>query len=265
MLITFRNMLREIIIAMQSYGEAHHFISRHRLWKWIIIPGIIYSVLFVFGFYLFWISSGEAIDFMLTRSGLKTWLERLQDSWLQYLFIVGNMILMLILLLYYFSLFKYLFLILGSPLFAFLSEKTESIIENREFPVTAARVLSDAARSIALSLRNMLWQSVYVISILILTIIPVVGWIAPLLTLLLESYYLGFSMLDYSCERHRMSPSASIRFISTHKGLAIGNGMVFYIMHLLPVAGWVLAPGYAVVASTLSLSRARKQNLIPAL
>jgi CysZ protein len=258
-------MLREIIIAMQSYGEAHQFISRHRLWKWIIIPGIIYSILFVFGFYLFWTSSGEAIDFMLTRTGLRTWLERLQDSWLQYLFIVGNMILMLILLLYYFSLFKFLFLIVGSPLFAFLSEKTEHIAEGREFPITMAQLLSDAARSVALSFRNMLWQTVYVITILIMSIIPVFGWIAPLLTLFIECYYLGFSMLDYSCERHRLGPRESIRFISSHKGLAIGNGMIFYLMHLLPVLGWILAPGYAVVASTLSLSKAKKQNLIPSL
>ena len=256
-------MLREIIIAMQSYGEAHRFISRHRLWKWIIIPGIIYSVLFVLGFYLFWTSSGEAIDFMLTRTGLRTWLERLQDSWLQYLFIVGNMILMLILLLYYFSLFKYLFLIVGSPLFAFLSEKTESIAEGRDFPFSMGQLLSDVARSIALSFRNMLWQTVYVITILIMSIIPVFGWIAPLLTLFLESYYLGFSMLDYSCERHRLGPRESIRFISAHKGLAIGNGMIYYLMHLLPVLGWILAPGYAVVAATLSLSKAKKQNIIP--
>jgi CysZ protein len=68
-----------------------------------------------------------------------------------------------------------------------------------------------------------------------------------------ECYYYGFSMLDYSCERHKLSPSESIAFISKHKGLAIGNGMVFYLMHVVPIIGWVLAPAYAVVAATISL------------
>ncbi len=32
-------------------------------------------------------------------------------------------------------------------------------------------------------------------------------------------------MLDYSCERHKLSPAASIEYIANHKGLAIGNGL----------------------------------------
>jgi CysZ protein len=60
-------------------------------------------------------------------------------------------------------------------------------------------------------------------------------------------------MLDYSAERHKLSPSQSISFISSKKGLALGNGMIFYLMHLLPIIGWVLAPAYAVIAATLSL------------
>jgi len=70
---------------------------------------------------------------------------------------------------------------------------------------------------------------------------------------LVECYYYGFSMLDYSCERHNLSPSASIGFISQRRGLAIGNGLVFYLMHFVPFVGWVLAPSYALVAATISL------------
>jgi CysZ protein len=47
--------------------------------------------------------------------------------------------------------------------------------------------------------------------------------------------------------------SESIYYINNHKGLAIGNGIVFYLMHWLPVIGWILAPAYAVIAATLSV------------
>jgi CysZ protein len=80
-----------------------------------------------------------------------------------------------------------------------------------------------------------------------------VGWLTAFLVLIIECYYYGFSMVDYSLERKKMSASQSRLFISTHKGLAIGNGMVFYIFHIIPIVGWVLAPSYAVVAATLSL------------
>ena len=87
-------------------------------------------------------------------------------------------------------------------------------------------------------------------------------WIAPLVALFVECYYLGFSMLDYSSERNKMSAQQSIIFISRHKGLAIGNGMVFYMMHLVPLIGWLFAPSYAVIAATLSLFNAKKSHVI---
>ena len=252
-------MLKEIITAIQAYSHTHRFIIRNRLWKWILIPGLIYTLLFCAGIYLFAVSSHSAIEFMLQKSGIAAWIK---NSWLSFLLIFAQIILNLILLLFYFSLFKYLFLIIGSPLFAYLSEKTESIIEGKEFPFSFKQLLKDILRGIKLALRNMLWQTVYTLSILILSFIPVIGWVTPLLALIIECYYLGFSMLDYSCERNKLSTSQSIGLIGRHKGLAIGNGIVFYLMHFIPVLGWLFAPSYAVIAATISLYKAKNEGLI---
>ncbi len=255
-------MLKEIIISIQSYAQAHRFISKHKLWKWILIPGLIYTLLFIGGMYLFWTSSNTAIEFILLKTGVKNWLDKMQDSWISFLFIIGQIILRLVLLLFYFSLFKFLFLIIGSPLFAYLSEKTEAIMEGKDFPFSFRQLMKDIWRGIRIALRNLLWQTVYVLSIFILSFIPLFGWIAPLVALLVECYYFGFSMLDYSSERNKLSASQSIEFIGRHKGLAIGNGMVFYLMHMIPIVGWLLAPSYAVVAATISLLTARKTQVI---
>ena len=246
-------MLKEIVIAIQSYYKAHYFIRKHSLWKWIIIPGLLYAVLFVIGIYFFWRSADGAISYLSELFGIDKWLHRQQSSVLSFLFILAGIVVRLILVFFYFSLFKYIFLIIGSPLFAYLSERTEAIIEGREFSFTFRQLLKDAARGIRLALRNALWQTVYSVSIILLSLFPIVGWITPLISIFVECYYYGFSMLDYSCERHKLSPSASIEFISKRKGLAIGNGLVFYLMHALPIIGWVLAPAYAVVAATISL------------
>ncbi len=256
-------MLKEIIVSIQAYLHTHRFIVKHKLWKWILIPGFIYAILFFLGIYLFVVSSNSAIDFMLQKSGVSAWMEKMQSGFLSFLLIFAQIILNLILLLFYFSLFKYLFLIVGSPLFAYLSEKTESIIEGRDYPFSFKQLMKDIARGIRIALRNMLWQTVYTVSILILSFIPVIGWVTPLLALLVECYYLGFSMLDYSCERNKLSTSQSITFIGRHKGLAIGNGIVFYLMHMLPVLGWLLAPGYAVIAATISLYKTKTDGLLP--
>lgn len=210
-------------------------------------------LLFLGGMYIFWESSDAAVTSISHGLGLDKWVHE-QESWLlSFLFLMGELMVRLIIIFFYFSLFKYLFLIIDSPLFAYLSERTEAIMEGKDFAFDFRQFLKDIYRGVALALRNTLWQSVFTISIFLLSFVPVVGWITPLLMLFLECYYYGFSMIDYSCERQKLSPSESIEFIAKHKGLAVGNGMIFYGMHLIPVVGWIFAPAYAVVAATISL------------
>ena len=246
-------MLKELIIAIQAYFQAHRFIQKHKLWRWIIIPGILYCILFIVGMYLFSQTSSDFIQWIALQTGINEWVRGMNSSVLEFLFTMGSLLLWLILMLFYFSLFKYIFLIVGSPLFAYLSEKTEAIIEGKDIPFSFIQLLRDIKRGIFIALRNSLWQTVYTLSILLLSLIPLAGWLTPILALLVECYYYGFSMLDYSMERHKKTPAESIFFIGAHKGLAIGNGLVFYLMHLVPILGWVLAPAYSVVAATLSM------------
>jgi len=255
-------MLKEIIIAIQSYGDAHRFIVKHKLWQWILIPGLIYSVMFFTGMYFFGKSVNAAIEYLLLTTGAGEWVKSHAHGLFKILFSITYFAIWLVLMLLFFSLFKYLFLIIGSPVFAYLSEKTESILENRDFPFSFSQLIKDVGRAVRIALRNMLWQTVYVISILILSFIPVAGWITPLLAFFVDCYYLGFSMLDYSSERNKLSVGESIELIGHHRGLAIGNGMVFYAMHMIPILGWLFAPSYAVIAATLSLHKARKQHVI---
>ena len=255
-------MFKELIISIQSFFDAHRFISKNKLWKWIFLPGLAYSLLFFVGLIYFGKTSFGATEYILLKTGLKSWLDSLNQSWISFLFIFAQIIIIIVLFFFYFSLFKYIFLIIASPVFAYLSEKTESILLGKEFPFSFSQLLSDIVRGVRLALRNMLWQTVYLIAILIFSFIPLVGWISPVIALLIEFYYFGFSMLDYSSERNKLNTAQSIALIGRHKGLAIGNGMCFYAMHLLPILGWVLAPSYSVVAATLSLHKAKNDNII---
>jgi CysZ protein len=248
-------LLKDIVISIQSYYEAHAFIRKHHLWKWILIPGIIYTILFVVGMYFFWQSSNGAVTWLSRTIGLEAWLQQQGNDLLSFFFMMTGLFPRLILVFFYFSLFKYLFLIIGSPVFAYLSEKTEAILEGKDFPFSFPQLLHDAWRGTRLALRNMLWQTVYTLALVLLSLVPVVGWVSPLIALVVECFYYGFSMIDYSCERNKLSLPESIDFIGKHRGLAIGNGLVFYLMHGIVIVGWIAAPAYAVVAATLSVHK----------
>lgn len=246
-------MLKEIVIAIQSWSEAHRFIRQHKLWKWILIPGIVYTALFIVGMYFFWPAADDAISWISEQLKIDTWLQQKRSQWLSFFFVMMGMMLRLIMVMIFFALFKYLILIIGSPLFAYLSEKTEAIIENKEHSLNWKELKKDAFRSIRMALRNSIWQTVYLLGLAIMSLLPLIGWITPVIALFMECYYYGFSMLDYSFARNKFTRQQSIDFIGRHKGLAIGNGIIFYLMHV----AIIFAPAYAIIAATLSVHRVK--------
>lgn len=242
-------MLKEIVIALQGWEDARLFINKHRLFRWIVFPGIIYIALFIAGMSFFWQSSDTVVSWVSRQLRIEAWLQKERSEWLSFLLVMTGVMLRLVLVLFYFSFFKYVILIIGSPVFAYLSEKTEATMEGKEYAFEWTSIKKDCARSIRLDLRNCGWQSVYLLALILLSLVPVVGWVTPIIALLIECYYFGFSMLDYSFARAGLSPAQSIHYTGQHKGLAIGNGFLFYVMHLLII----LAPAYAVIAATLSV------------
>lgn len=255
-------MLKEIIISFQAFKSAHRFIIKHRLWKWIVIPGIAYCTLFMLGLYFFWTSCNDATEWIINNSFLIKWIRHLEENWMSLFFIIGQIILRLLLLIFYFSLVKFLFLIIGSPVFAYLSEKTNSIIEGKEMEFNFSIFANNILRSVFIAVKNLGWQSLFVLFLILFSVVPLIGWISPIVLLIIDCYYLGFSMLDHSNERMNYTIAESQDLISHHRGLSFGNGMVFYAFHLIPVIGWVFAPSYALIAATISIHQAKKEEII---
>ena len=114
------------------------------------------------------------------------------------------------------------------------------------------RFVSDVLRGVVLAIRNLVIEFTILFSLFLFSFIPILGWIAPFLMLVVEFFFFGFSMIDYSNERKKMSVSESTRFIFANKGLATANGGVFYALLLVPVLGLMIGPTYGVVAATLA-------------
>jgi CysZ protein len=246
-------LLKEIVITIQSWSEAHRFISKHKLWKWVLIPGLIYTVLFITAMYFFGKSATAVIEYFTHIMRLSDWIQKFENSFLGFLFTFTGIILWIVLLLLYFSFFKYICLIIGSPAFAYLNRKTELILEGSEEAPSWSDIRAEAARGIYIAMRNCGWQSIYLIGFIVLSLIPVIGWITPLIVLVVECYYYGFSMLDYGFARNKFSTAQSIQFVGRHKGLAIANGFLFYLTHALII----FAPAYAIIAATLTVHKVK--------
>ena len=73
-----------MIIAIQAYFEAHRFIQKHKLWKWILIPGILYALMFYVSMHFFSETSSNFIEWIILKTGLKNWLDTLNNSFLAF-------------------------------------------------------------------------------------------------------------------------------------------------------------------------------------
>jgi CysZ protein len=99
-------------------------------------------------------------------------------------------------------------------------------------------------------IRDLLMTSLIIILVFILT------WLAPLAPFIIffvESYFFGFAMLDYRNQYLNMSVKESQKVIRKNMGLAIGNGICFNMILLLPVLGVMLGPALALIAAGLSI------------
>lgn len=228
-------------------------ISKHKLWSFVIIPGLI-SVALILGMVIgswAWFS-GSSIEQSLI--GLWPWetgkgiVEGIAEALVVVLVLAGV-----------FFLGKYLVMVIVAPFMGPLSEKIEDIVQQKKQKSTA-NFIADLLRGLAIALRNVFLELLFTILLNLLlspvlgflNLIPIIGTIlAALPTFMIQAYFAGFGNMDYTLERKQYGIRASVKFIRKHRWAAIGNGALFLLLFLIPVIGWFLAPAYATAAGTL--------------
>ena len=246
------SFFKELVLGFRTYIDAHQFIKKHKLWGYVLLPGLINLVLFILTFWIGWHYTSQLTAWFFETIGLTPSNE--EGGWLvSALNFILLFIMRLATVMVFLTLYKYIVLILMAPVMALLSEKTEELVTGQKFPFNTMRFLRDVLRGIFIALRNLFLELLLTALLLLLAFIPLVGLLSPFLIFAVQSYYYGFSMMDYYAERHKMSISESVRFMSKHRGLAIANGALFYWILIIPVVGLLVSPSHAIIAATLAV------------
>lgn len=240
-------MITQFIESCRDYGRLFPLLSKLGLWKYVFICGFISLALgssIFAGAYSFSSSlSDTLINFYPFDFG-RSVIDAIAG------FLAGSVLLLGGLFVY-----KYLILIVLSPVMSFVSEKMEqSLLQSYQAkPFSVAGVLSDFARGIRLSIRNISFELLIILGIFICTsFIPFVNIASTLLIFLVQAFYAGFGNMDFYLERH-LGVGESIRFAKARRGMAMGNGAIFLLILLVPVLGWFLAPVLGAMAATLAV------------
>lgn len=249
-------MFKNILKGLEAYSGTFALISKLKLWKYFAIPILISIV--------------TALTIGVSAYGLSDNIGRFISSIWPWDFgketftsistFIGAIVIIAIGLILY----KHIIMALSAPFMSPVSEEIEThltgIEKHQHRNTTFGQQLW---RGIRINLRNLGKELLITIPILMLKFIPVINIFSTVLLFLVQAYYAGFGNMDYTLERH-FKYGESVQFVRKYRGIAIGNGIVFILLLLVPIIGIILVLPLSVTAASLKtvtlLKEERKLN-----
>ena len=242
-------MFSQFFLALGSFGQAFPFLSKKGFKRYLALPIIINLGLLILAVWVSIEYGSSFTDYFLNLIGLES------GSWAKYAGWLVSFIIRFIILMVYFSLFRYILLILLSPFLSFLSEKVDKYENGGDFPFSFKQLGNDIVRSIRINLRNLFLELLLTLVFGLMTFIPLIGLLSPFAILAVQSYFFGFAMMDYNAERYKWDRKSTAKWMKKNYASVAGIGLAFHLCFLIPVLGWIVAPVLATIAGTLTFLR----------
>ncbi|MDH5721260.1 MAG: EI24 domain-containing protein [Spirochaetia bacterium] len=231
---------------MNSFLRAFKFIGKNNLWKYIIFPSLLSSIIGILMTYLIYNTASENILNLIKNINIA----ENYEGWLKVLLSILFSIL---------SIFSYLIsIILGMtitiifyraaasmivmPFLAPLISRVETILTGKSIEVSIIKEIKNSFAGFWISLKNFLIE----ILILILS-----GPISPIVMIFVEGYFLGKGSFDYFFEKHSESIKERKEKSKLYRPEIQGLGIAHFFCLFIPLFGVFVAPPVSVVAAAL--------------
>ncbi|MDJ0645431.1 MAG: EI24 domain-containing protein [Flavobacteriaceae bacterium] len=235
-------MIKNILTGLKAYADSFGLISKLRLWKYFVIPILIsLATAMIIGAsaYAFSDNITDYLTGLIPGWDPPNWVRSIE------IFLIGLIIVAVGLILY-----KHIVMALSAPFMSPVSEKIEHhYLGEKHSHHRVTNFSQQLWRGIRINVRNLAKELLLTVPILLMGFIPVIGIFSTVLLFFVQAYYAGFGNMDYTLERH-FSYKESIQFVSKRKGLAIGNGIIFMLLLLIPVIGIIFVLPVSVVSAT---------------
>ncbi|MEM6721458.1 MAG: EI24 domain-containing protein [Bacteroidota bacterium] len=241
-------MVNEALNGIRDYFVAYRLLNELNLWRYFKIPIVISFILGITIIAASWGFSddvGEYIASVWTFSWGKETVVAISTF-------IGGLLLFAVGIV----IFKHVLMIIVAPFMSPISEKIErhiyGIVKRSGTGLKAQT--SAFARAFQLSVRNFVVELLWITPFFIFSLIPVIGSIFVVLIFLVQAYYAGFGNMDYTLERY-FPYKRSVEYVSAHRGIAIGNGIVFMLILMIPIVGILIVLPLSAVAATITTLR----------
>lgn len=144
---------------------------------------------------------------------------------------------------------KYVMLILLEVVVFHFARRTLEILTGKEAKAGWKDFVDAQVRMIKVAFRS------WILEMVVLTILSIVfgifgflDFMEPILALAVQSYFLGFAVVDNYNEQFGLTIKESVAYAWQYLGVVMAMGLFFYIMLLIPFVGTVAGPCIAAVA-----------------
>lgn len=245
-----------------AYSKAVKLLFEHKLFAFFIYPIAFIFLIHYFGKEIFDNLKEMEIGFVYEVDYFSLTNDQLQDI----LYFGLNLLLVFI----FINFWSYIALFCMIPLNTYMSMKTDTIITQNKFPFSWKQLIEDIRRSAIIIFRNMvIWIIlVFIIQLIMDLLISVTGmqdldYLNIIFIQLVGFYFYGYSLVDYTLERFRMTVEESNKFVWKNKFLIMGIGTIYGLLFQIPgvvfgisvgnFIGVIFGPVLGVIAATIAM------------
>jgi CysZ protein len=231
--------------SISNYGKSISLFTELKLWRYTLLPALIGLLIgggiIAAAYYL----ADDAGSYIADLWPFGFWEETIRS--------IANVIGGFIIAVLGIILYKHIVMIAAAPFMTPISEKIEMHLTGRELDITNTpqEYIGAIARAAKINIRNIILELIITVGLLIMSLIPILGWFSAFFIFVVGAFYCGFGNMDYTLERHA-GYKQSVAFVNKHRGVAVGNGTIFMLLLMIPVVGMCLALPFSTAAATIN-------------
>ena len=239
--------MKDILSGIFAYGKAINLVNKLGLWRYVFVPGLI-SLALAVGLFLMAYGLSDNIGTWLAQWYPWEWGSSIVQTLAD---VFGGLLVLAVGLI----IFKQVVMIVTGPFMSPLSERIEAhyLGTYHQLPKGWKAQGYQVVRGIRIAVRNLFWELLFTVLLLLLGLIPIFTPFTTLLIFIVQAYYFGFGNLDFALERD-FNYSNTIKFVQNNRGMAVGNGLITAGL-LMTVVGFIFILPLGVAAATIEKTR----------
>ena len=242
-------MISDIMTGARCLGRAMNIIRRPGVRLYVVMPLLINILLFGgliwFGYAQFSPLVDSAMSYLPDFLGFLRWI-----IWL--IITVTTTIIV-------FFTFTPFANIVAAPFNALLSEKIEVLLTGRQVE-SGSSFIKMMRDSILSQLRKLVYILIWSAALLLVSLIPVINFAAPVLWVIFGSWLISLEYLDYPMGNHELSFRREKQILSRRRGLALGFGGSVMVLTSIPLLNFIVMPVSVAGATVLWVEHLEQVN-----